>query len=312
MVLTLHGINIKKTMPLKKQHEAVRDITKKNKIPFNRETLNEIHYRVIPKTHFINKSYRTKKINKNINLVFGELKKGSKYEGRGIIDTIKKTFQPRLDDYNNVSRHTIFKYGDMPIIKIQIYRTPLSGWINAAFNLISLGKWTELKKKYNYDKLFHLAMVCTVSTNEEQGTKNIIVEKLSTVNINTSYDTNDKTEIIDVPLQGKQLTVYEMLEQTRKRVGDKTFFDYSGFDNNCQAFIKMNLQTVGLYNDKVNNFVYQDISELVKDMNVSRPLTQKIMNAITTTGALFNKWTGGNIQKLNMTKNKHMKLLFNY
>lgn len=70
----LHAIIIKKNGTTK--NDAVIDAVKfkTSKGLFMRETKTSYRFRNIPKTKFIPKSYRTKKINKNISLIYGQLK----------------------------------------------------------------------------------------------------------------------------------------------------------------------------------------------------------------------------------------------
>ena len=72
--LTIHSIKIKKEIPLEKQLEHVRNITKSNKNRMMKEMKNHNNYRIIPKTRFDKTSFRTKKINDKISIVFGKLK----------------------------------------------------------------------------------------------------------------------------------------------------------------------------------------------------------------------------------------------
>lgn len=72
--LTIHSIKIKKEIPLDKQLEHVRNISKSNKTRMMKEMKNHNNYRIIPKTRFDKTSFRTKKINPKISIVFGKLK----------------------------------------------------------------------------------------------------------------------------------------------------------------------------------------------------------------------------------------------
>jgi hypothetical protein len=70
----LHAVIFKKPYDLDKaKQEASRIIKSKNK-HFFRETDSSYRFRAIPKTKFEKKSFRTKKINKDISLIFGKLK----------------------------------------------------------------------------------------------------------------------------------------------------------------------------------------------------------------------------------------------
>jgi hypothetical protein len=91
------------------------------------------------------------------------------------------------------------------------------------------------------------------------------------------------------PLVGV-FSIHDMFRKARKNVGDGVFFSYSAFNNNCQDFIKILLESVGMFHEKEKDFIYQDISELVKEL----PLTSKIVDTVTNLGAIYNKLSGGN------------------
>ena len=70
----LHAIIFKKPNNIQTVIEHSQQFTHKKSIPFIRETNTSFRVRNIPKTKFISKTFRTKKINKEISLIFGELK----------------------------------------------------------------------------------------------------------------------------------------------------------------------------------------------------------------------------------------------
>ena len=69
----LHNVIIKKPIPLEEAKKIAKDIIKDNKKKFYRETETSYRFRNIPKTKFVKKSFRTKKINDNVSLTFGKL-----------------------------------------------------------------------------------------------------------------------------------------------------------------------------------------------------------------------------------------------
>jgi hypothetical protein len=302
----IHAVLINKSVPFKQAFEQAQGIIKKNKF-FHRETTNKYRFRNIPKTKFIPKTYRSKKVNKDITIVFGELKPEHKHlEGSGLFDFIRRGankvinyFKPRLDNYNNVSTKTLQMYGNIPIQNISIYRTPIMSIINSALNVLSLGRWNEARKKYGFDKLFHLALVCNI------GSKNIIIEKNEVVNVSTSYKTNKDTEVYNVPLQNKNITINQLLDTARKNVGDEKFFSYNAFTNNCQFFIRYLLEGQGLYDTNVANFLFQDISKVIEELP---SYVEPVARAITTTGAVLSKISGKGEKKVGGSKPLNTKL----
>lgn len=290
----LHSIIINKSIPLEDAVRQAQDISKKQKI-FMRELKHTFHFRNIPKTKFINKSFRSKKINDNITLVFGELKQEhERLYGKGIFsDAINyglRKLAPRVinavtksNEFNNISSKTLLDYGNYTIKHMQIYRTPISTLLNSALNLISLGKWNDLRSKYGFDKLFHTALVCDI------GGKNIIIEKNEVVNISTQYKTSKDTETFNIDMSNKSFTINDMIMSCKKRMGDKDFFDYDAFRNNCQVFIKNMLESVDLYTTDVSKFLFQDLSEIYSKLP---SYTSKIAKLITRAGAFISRLKG--------------------
>jgi hypothetical protein len=244
----------------------------------------------IPKT-FFTENYKDKIV------VYGSLKPQYKHlQGGSIfskvkdlvqkgISKVKEFFSPRLDNFNNVSTRVLKTYGDVPVSDILIYRTPIPSMLNTALNLVSFGKWNELRSKYGFDKLFHLSLVFRLSNG-----KMIIVEKNEVVNINDTYTTKPDTEVFQVTGYSGGKTLYDFINGARQKVNnDKLFFGYDAFTNNCQFFIRYILEAAGLYSEAAKNFLFQDISKIVEGLS---PTTKAIAKGITDLGAVVSKISG--------------------
>lgn len=236
-----------------------------------------------------------------IRNAFHSTVRGTQVFGRTLKRGVKRTFGIRDNDYNNQSKKMIIKYGDDPIIRLQIYRTPISSMLNKLIDWVSLGQWSKLKQKYSFDSLFHLALVVTVRT-AKGFEKNIIVEKNEDISISDKYETSDLTEALNVPLNGLKLDLKELLTNARQRYGDKRFFLYDAFSEkegsnggNCQLFIHDLLEASGLLTPNINEFLYQDLGELAEELN---PITKKIIRGVTDAGAVVSKVTGKGKKKL--------------
>mgnify|MGYP006282699479 CR=1 FL=1 len=220
-------------------------------------------------------------------------------QGEGIWDTIKETaskvsnkvtnfFKPNLSGYNNISKKTINEYGNIPITRIVASRTPVVYALDKVISLVSAGKWDELKKKYGYEKFFHLCLVCYL----ENG-KMVVVEKNETIDITTKWAHNSETETFDVKMGDKanKLTINEMLTKCREKfTDDKSYFGYDAFGNsNCQNFALDCLEQSGISDAETKKFIFQDVSELVKELP---SYTKAITKGVTDLGAWFAKITG--------------------
>ena len=72
--LTIHAVKVSKKLPIDQALEHFQNIVKNNKKSYYKEMKNHYNFRNIPKTKFEAKSYRTKKVNKDISIVFAKLK----------------------------------------------------------------------------------------------------------------------------------------------------------------------------------------------------------------------------------------------
>ena len=73
--MELHAVIVNKDLKLTKAKKIAKDIINNDKRKFYRETTDSYRFRNIPKQKFVQTSFRSKPINKNVILVFGKLKK---------------------------------------------------------------------------------------------------------------------------------------------------------------------------------------------------------------------------------------------
>lgn len=216
-------------------------------------------------------------------------------KGAGLMDMVKSgvnwvkdKFSKRIG-FNNISTKTLNTYGNMKIEKIVVAKEPIAGMLDTIINFVSLGKWTDLKKKYGYDKLMHLGLIITVKL-ESGGTKDIMVEKVDAVTVSPNIRMNgSKVQTMNVNVTPNQYTLEEVLNIARRGVGDQTFFDYNPFKNNCQYFCSYILKACKSYSQQVRAFVFQDVTELAKEMP---SYAKTIMQATTDLGQIANHVRG--------------------
>ena len=196
-----------------------------------------------------------------------------------------KLLQAKLD-FSNKIKKILKEYGDMKIRSIRIGRRPINNLVEKAFNIISLGKWSKLKDKYYFDRLFHLFLIITL----EDGTV-ISFEKNSIVTMteNDERCSMKDVECIDLEYPTDSITLDELAKKPLDRIGKEKYFIYMPFDQNCQIFLSEILKTFNLFSPKVKEFVYQDITEIVEKL----PFYVKyIATAVTDIDATVSKITG--------------------
>lgn len=203
------------------------------------------------------------------------------------------------------AQDTLNKIGNQPISRIQIKRFPVAAFIESFFQLITAGQWGQVKQKYGYDNFYHLALVLyyksgqsfqmnirgfvgddmmggfePIAPNEFRFT----IEKLELINIQRSTSIKPNTDYLDVPLNGKTITLNEMINRTRTMMGDEKFFTYDAFTNNCQVFVKNLLQSVGLLTPQAMSFLFQPVDKLIKELPGYTP---QVARFVTDLGGLM-------------------------
>lgn len=73
MPYALHAVIINKSVPIEQAKKMAQDIINNNSRNFYRVTGDSNRFRNLPKTYFNPKTFRSKVVNKDITLVFGEL-----------------------------------------------------------------------------------------------------------------------------------------------------------------------------------------------------------------------------------------------
>ncbi len=211
-------------------------------------------------------------------------------------------------DYTADVRQEIEKWGDKPIQSITIRRAPVLAWIEKFFSLITAGQWNTVKQKYGYDKFYHLSLILTYATaptktdtvtmnflvddtmpQRSEGIK-VIVEKLALVNVGRNLDTKPNSEYMPVDMRGRVITLGQMLERTRRLMGDQAFFTYDAFSNNCQVFVKNLLSSQHLLTKEAYEFLFQPIDKLIKELP---SYTSKVAKFVTNLGGIMTGVVNG-------------------
>lgn len=247
---------------------------------------------------------------KHPKLSYGEAMKAAKSSykkvskkqkgGKSIVETVKDKIKDVLffppNQLPAPSRKVFNKFKGLFVEKITIRREPISSYIDKALNVLSLGKWSKVKEDAGYDKMFHLSMVVKLRGID----KPISIEKIARVNINEDADKTltDKEKVELFPLTNYKatlkdgiITLDEMLENTRKKIGDHEFFQYNALEGiNCQNFIKNILSANNLLTPQAEKFLFQPMEDILKGLPWYIP---KISQALTDARGKLEQIQGG-------------------
>ena len=148
----LQKVMVAKSTPLPEAERIYKKIT--GRAPRKERATEEwYHFRAIPPTKFVPRSYRTKVVNDQIHLVFGRLKPESAHlVGKGFADYFKRAAAAvtsavssavSITDFSASTAAILKRYGDFPVVAIQLRRVPISGvmnsWLQALAAVIGSG-----------------------------------------------------------------------------------------------------------------------------------------------------------------------------
>jgi hypothetical protein len=146
-------------------------------------------------------------------------------------------------------RKILVHMGD--ITRITIVRKTLSKELTTALNIMSLGEFNH------FSPLFMV-----ITTSEEK----YILEKNNVITINVFLDLPEHFDQLDVELKTSNPNLIDMLNFTRKYMGDELFFGYDAASNNCQTFMDGFLKSNLISTPATEAFIIQD-SEM-DDVNI--------------------------------------------
>jgi hypothetical protein len=163
--------------------------------------------------------------------------------------------------------------GSVKISSIKIVRTPLSRFVSSLLNVISLGAYQKAVKESPYDSMFHLAMLIN---------GRYTTEKNEVIKLYQGTPVKKNSETFDLPVS-KNITIGELFENGRKKMGDENFTNYDARTNNCQDFLLGLLDGSGLTTDEARKFIKQDAEVIFKKMPT---VSEKIGRFLTDVGAV--------------------------
>ena len=196
-------------------------------------------------------------------------------EGEGIFDL-------KLGNLTAKSAAMYKKKKDNKITSIQLFRRPVEDALTGAMDLLTGGSFTKFFKNTQHDRLFHLGLIINGKFLYHKQA-NITIEKMP-----SGFKKGKKIELKPVDGFDSELTFKDIYRRTRAKVGEKKFYKYDSFKNNCQDFIQNTLDTIGANYDR--DWVKQDVSAIVKKSPSWFPSLAK---ALTDTASVAEKIVGG-------------------
>ena len=199
-----------------------------------------------------------------------------------------------LNEYNNECENILKKYGNYPIKRIYLARHPITKFMETALNIVTLNKFkTELekyKKKNKTDSFlpYHTMIYVEIKVKKNQS-KFLLIDKNNCIRISPRVKMGNEYELKDLNIKKNKHTLNNILESTRKRIGNNKFFNWEIYKNNCQILVKEILITLKKFNKSNKKFMYQN--EFAKELKIS-DFSVHIISSLTNIVNLLENLVG--------------------
>jgi len=161
------------------------------------------------------------------------------------------------------SRETLKKYGSHKVVSAILFRIPIPSAISYGIKYIVDNK--EILKQF-YESLFHLGIILTLDNGILINVDKDQVIHINKINKIPMQSTITGTELQEINLNHNILSLDQVIENTRKLMGDKKFELYDPIHSNCQDLI-LSLLKANEYGSKQDEvFIKQDLTQLVKNI----------------------------------------------
>jgi hypothetical protein len=161
-------------------------------------------------------------------------------------------------DYNKLCKKKIKKYGKCEISKMYLIRNSLSKLYTFLMNLVTSFQYDKIVNQSEENFPYHTMILLEVKLNNDR-IKWLLLEKNNCITINDNFILTQGMEVEEVELKKeKKIYLENFLEETRIRMGNKNFFNWHIFENNCQEFTKELMITVEKYDEYYKKKIFSN------------------------------------------------------
>ena len=189
-------------------------------------------------------------------------------------------------DYSPKSLKNLNTYGDLPIKNVYVVRESICTINSVFFNILTLNNYSrqineyskEIEDEYFFPK--HTYLLVEVKMPNEC-IKKIVIDKSPQLCITLYLKLYDNSEILKFNVKKKKITLRELLDNTRERIGGEKFFNWNIFTNNCQLFTYELLNTFNMDSKKQKYLAFIDQSKFKERLGMLNDFTIHLFNCCT-------------------------------
>jgi hypothetical protein len=165
------------------------------------------------------------------------------------------------NDYDEITKQYLLKYGDYKIQKTYLITNYLSYYSVTLLNYVSFFKYSKLTQSLG---LFHTKLLLIVS--KENETKLLIVHKSPNIILTDNFHIKPTCYLQKIPIRSNKYSIQDMLSSLKKKMGNK-YFNWNVADNNCQDFSKEIIHILKKKNDKKKYIEDNIIQKILNEYN---------------------------------------------
>ena len=188
-----------------------------------------------------------------------------------------------FNKHTKICKKIINKYRHWTINKLYLIRQPVRFIDKVMLNLLTLCYYSKLINKSKKFILYHISFIIQIKNTKNGKIKLISLDKNLCINIQETFIIKKSYELKEIKLYNKfkHFKLSNIFKITQKRIGNRAFFNWDHYKNNCQDFAKQILITFGVYEDKLyNKFIFKN--KVLKKLQHS-----PFINHIITCGTLY-------------------------
>jgi hypothetical protein len=191
--------------------------------------------------------------------------------------------------YNKKSQKILDLYGEHKLTKIYLVRQPLGKFVTFLFNMLTFYNYDTLINEKQHNLPYHTLLVFQIKL--QNGIKKmLLLEKNNCINICENFVVN-KFEIKELNIKNKNFTINSILKSTQQRLGNKKYFNWNLYTNNCQEFTKEILKTIKKYNKTNKKFILRNkILKIINPNKFPTEFTYHILNCLCLIFNITNKY----------------------
>ena len=200
-----------------------------------------------------------------------------------VLKYFKKNFHENFyfDDYTKKCKKYLKLYGDLPIENMYLIRQPIGKLNSILLNVLTFNEATDKINSYNNlnknNKYYptHTSILFEVKTHNNM-IKHINIEKNNNIVITPNYMRYEEQDVMKINLsKKKKITINNILEITKKRIGKEKYFNWHLYKNNCVRFSEELLISLNKKKKKYIKFIYKN--DFLDNINCS-DFKQHILN----------------------------------